>query len=69
MTLTNNIDANSNTRKINARNATRSFQSRTRTQWDLRNMTADERTYALQVSYGKIDGAKEESVREHGGMR
>ena len=32
-------------------------------------MTADDSTYALQVSYGKIDVAKEESVREYGGMR
>ena len=56
-------------KNIDAKKAEQSFQSRTRTQWDLRNMTADERTYALQVSYGKIDGAKEESVREHGGMR
>jgi hypothetical protein len=32
-------------------------------------MTADDSTYALQVTYGVIDGAKEESVREYGGMR
>ena len=56
-------------KNVDARNATRSFQLRTRTQWDLRNMTAGDRTYALQVSYGVIDGAKEESVREYGGMR
>jgi hypothetical protein len=56
-------------KNIDAKKAEKSFQSRTRTQWDLRNMTADDSTYALQVSHGVIDGAKEESVRECGGMR
>ena len=56
-------------KKINAKKAEQSFQSRTRTQWDLQNMTSDDSTYGLQVSYGVIDGAKEESVREYGGMR
>jgi len=35
----------------------------------LQNMTADDSTYALQVSQEVIDGAKEESVRDCGGMR